>query len=57
MCALPLNQVPSPAVMPDKALMIDIETLDTAITAAVIAIGAVVFNPRGEGFDEGEISL
>ena len=43
-----------PAAMPDKALMIDIETLDTAITAAVVAIGAVVFNPRGEGFDEGE---
>ena len=34
--------------MPDRNLMIDIETLDTAITAAIIGIGAVVFNPRGD---------
>jgi len=35
-------------VMPDRHMMIDIETLDTAVTAAILAIGAVVFNPRGE---------
>jgi hypothetical protein len=38
--------------MPDRHLMIDIETLDTEVTAAVVAIGAVVFDPRAEGGDE-----
>jgi len=38
--------------MPERHLMIDIETLDTSITAAILAIGAVVFNPRGESFEE-----
>lgn len=32
--------------------MIDIETLDVEITAAVIGIGAVVFDPRGETVED-----
>ena len=39
--------------MADRHLMIDIETLDTSASAAIIAIGAVSFDPRGEVFDEG----
>lgn len=46
------NMILSRAEMPDRHLMIDIETLDTIVSAAVLAIGAVVFDPRGEGFDE-----
>lgn len=34
--------------MSDKALMVDLETLDTADTAVIVAIGACCFNPRGE---------
>jgi hypothetical protein len=37
--------------MPDRHMMIDIETLDVEVNAAIIAIGALTFNPRGEGFD------
>ena len=43
--------------MPDRHVMIDIETLDTSITAAILAIGAVTFNPRGIGYDEEEFHL
>jgi hypothetical protein len=32
--------------------MLDIETLDTSITAAIVAIGAVSFDPRGVQPDE-----
>ena len=32
--------------------MIDIETLDTALTAAIVSVGAVVFDPRGEDIQE-----
>lgn len=39
--------------MPDRHLMIDIETGDTEVTAAIFAIGAVVFDPRGQGHDLG----
>ena len=39
--------------MPDKHLMIDIETLDTEVSAAIVSVAAITFNPRGEGF-EGE---
>lgn len=35
--------------------MVDIETLDTAPSAAIVAIGAVVFDPRGEGFNENDL--
>lgn len=38
--------------MPDRHLCVDIETLDTSITAAIVAIGAVAFDPRGEGYQE-----
>ena len=34
--------------------MIDIETLDTDVTAAIVSIAAVTFNPRGEGIDDEE---
>jgi len=34
-------------LMPDRHLMIDIETLDTANTAAILSIAAVAFDPRG----------
>jgi hypothetical protein len=44
--------------MPDRHLMIDIETYDTEITAVILSIGAVVFNPRGETLgDEFHIKL
>lgn len=33
--------------MPERHLMVDLETLDVAQSAAIIAIGAVTFNPRG----------
>ena len=42
----------SSAPMADKNLMIDIETLDTSITSAIIAIGAVTFDPRGAIYDD-----
>ena len=45
------------ASMPDRHAMIDIETLDTGISAAIIAIGAVTFDPRGIGPDEDEFHL
>lgn len=35
--------------MPDRHMMIDIETLDTDVTAAIVSIAAVTFNPRGNG--------
>ena len=38
--------------MPDKHMMIDLETLDTSITASIISIGAVVFDPRSDTFDD-----
>ena len=38
--------------MPDRHLMIDIETYDIEITAVILSIGAVVFNPRGERLGE-----
>jgi len=37
--------------MPDRHLMIDIETLDINVTAAIVSIGAVTFDPRGEDTD------
>lgn len=44
--------------MPDRALMIDIETLDIEPTAAIVAIGAVTFNPRGDSIaNEDEFSI
>lgn len=45
--------------MPDRHLMVDIETLDTEITAVILAIGAVAFNPNippHEGTSEHEFS-
>lgn len=39
------------AAMPDRHLMIDIETYDTAVTATILSIGAVTFDPRGETYD------
>ena len=33
--------------MPDKHLMLDIETYDTEVTAVILSIAAVVFDPRG----------
>jgi hypothetical protein len=38
--------------MPDRHCMVDIETLDTQISAAIVSIGAVVFDPRGEDYQE-----
>jgi hypothetical protein len=38
--------------MPDRHMMIDIETLDTSVTSAILAIGAVVFDPRGEVLED-----
>lgn len=35
--------------------MVDIETLDTSVTAAILAIGAVPFDPRGSGYIEKDI--
>ena len=46
------NMILSRAPMPDRHLMIDIETLDTSVTAAIVAIGACVFNPRSENWDD-----
>jgi len=40
------------ARMPDRNLMIDIETLDTEVSAAIVSIAAITFNPRGEGVDD-----
>ena len=34
--------------MPERHLMLDIETLDTNITAAIVAVGAVCFDPRSD---------
>jgi len=34
--------------MPDRHLMVDIETFDTEVTATILAIGAVVFDPRAD---------
>jgi len=48
------DMILSRAEMPDRHLMVDIETLDTSVTAGILAVGAVVFNPRKEGFDEGD---
>jgi hypothetical protein len=41
--------------MPDRHMMIDIETLDTEVTAAIVSIAACTFNPRGEGLNNEEI--
>ncbi len=38
--------------MPNRHMMIDIESYDTAVTAAILAIGAVVFNPRGDVLED-----
>ena len=38
--------------MPDRHLVVDIETLDTQVTAAILAIGACVFNPRGDSIED-----
>ncbi len=38
--------------MADRHLMIDIETYDVEITAVILSIGAVAFNPRGETLDD-----
>ena len=35
--------------MPDKFAMVDLETMDTAATAAIVSIGAVIFDPRDVG--------
>ena len=44
--------------MPDRFLMVDIETLDVEVTAAIVSIGAVTFDPRKDGLeDEEEFSL
>jgi len=39
-------------LMPERACMIDIETLSTLPSAAIITIGAVMFDPRGEDTEE-----
>ena len=39
-------------LMPDRACMVDIETLSTMPNAAIITIGAVLFDPRGEDTEE-----
>jgi hypothetical protein len=38
--------------MPDKAIMIDIETLSTLPSAAVLSIGACIFDPRGDTIED-----
>jgi hypothetical protein len=38
--------------MPDRHLMVDIETLDVSISAAIVSVGAVVFDPRGIDYQE-----
>lgn len=40
--------------MPDRHLCVDLETLDVDISAAIVSIGAVAFDPRGNGLDEAE---
>ena len=47
-----IHTLPS-ASMADRHLQIDIETLDVSVTSVILAIGAVAFNPRGNGL-EGE---
>jgi hypothetical protein len=42
--------------MPDRHLMVDLETLDTSVSAAIVSIGAVVFDPRGTEIQD-EFSL
>lgn len=37
--------------MPDRNLMIDIETLDTEVSAAIVSIAAITFDPRGDNLD------
>lgn len=39
-------------LMPDQAIMVDIETLSTKPSAAIITIGAVMFDPRGYDTEE-----
>ena len=39
-------------LMPERACMVDIETLSTQPDAAIITIGAVMFDPRGEDSEE-----
>jgi len=44
--------------MPDRHMMVDIETLGLDIDAAIVAIGAVIFDPRGDQFeDEFQITI
>ena len=31
-------------------MMVDLETLDTAVSTKILSIGAVLFDPRGEGY-------
>ncbi len=38
--------------MPDRHVMVDIETLDTTVTAAIIQVAAVVFDPRSRGIQD-----
>ena len=40
--------------MPDRNLMVDIETLDTEVSAAIVSIAAITFDPRGEGINDEE---
>ena len=35
--------------MPDRHMMTDIETYDTAITATILSVAVICFDPRGEG--------
>jgi len=52
------DMILSQAEMPDKHVMIDIETLDTEVTATILSIGACVFNPREVGItDEFHITI
>ena len=39
-------------LMPDSHAMIDIETMSTEPTAAILTIGATIFNPRGEDTED-----
>ena len=48
----------TPNPMPDRHLMVDIETLGVTIDAAIVAIGAVVFDPRNTTYeDEYQITI
>jgi hypothetical protein len=38
--------------MPDRFLMVDLETLDTQQSAAIVSIGAIVFDPRANGIQD-----